>query len=68
MTLPQEPRIHDNEQFSGNDDFMLDGSIGPLVFRWHLIDKLQDAPLVPPFLIEALRDIPSTPRHIVSLR
>ena len=68
MTIPREPRIHDNEEFFGNDDFLMDGSIGRLVFRWHPIESLQDAPLVPPFLVDALRDIPDTPQHVVSLR
>lgn len=67
MTIATEPRIHNTEQFFGNDDFMMDGSIGRLIFKWHPIDTLRDASLVPPFLIDSLRDIPDTPRHVISL-
>jgi len=36
-----------------------------LVFQWHPIDKLADAPLYPSFLQEALKTLPEVTEHIV---
>ena len=35
------------------------------VFRWHYLDRLEQAPLYPNFLWRGLQSLPATPQHIV---
>ncbi len=36
------------------------------IFKWHDIDKLHEIEINPHFLTEALKDLPSEPKHILS--
>jgi len=63
LRLPIEASIHTQESGVGKEEFSNEETI--LRFKWFDIAQINQVNLVPKFLKNALKEIPSSPKHLI---
>ena len=68
VKIPEDSEIlKKDEVFYGEEDgYEYFGRKIELIFKWYPVDKLEDIKLYPNFLVEAIRDLPDNPEHVVN--
>jgi len=61
MRFPEDAAIYEMESGSGMEEEKI-----PMRFQWFKLGELESLNLVPLFLKEALKDIPDSPRHVIT--